>query len=444
MKNKDLIIKDNKIIANCSRASYFPLVIKKANGIYVEDLDGNKYIDMISSACVMNTGYNHDKIIEAVKRQIDQYIHFSNDYFYSEPQVKLGEKLIEKTPGKFRKKVIFGFSGSDAIDSAIKASRSYTKRSKIISFIGAYHGSTYGAISISGIDTNMVSGIGPLLPEVYHLPYPDIREMKDNEREEEFGIRKFNEFIRNFNYYIPKDEVAAIFIEPIAGDLGLIKAPESFVKNLRDFCTDNDILFIVDEIQQGFGRTGKWFCIEHFDVIPDLVVTGKAMGSGLPISAVVGREEVIDSLKIPAQLFTLQGNAVCAISAYKTIEIIDDENLLKNAELIGKYIVLRFLEIKKKSSIIKTVRGYGLSIGVELEDKYKKISSVNIVKKICYRCFEKGIILIYLAGKTLRIQPPLIINEKEAKIAMDIIEEVFSEYEKGKISDEVLNKIQGW
>ncbi len=442
--NEELVKKDSKYIANCSRSSYFSIVAEKAKGVMVEDVEGNKYIDMISSACVVNTGYNHDLVIKAIEDQMSKFIHFSNDYFYTKPQILLSEELSKITPGDYDKKAIFGFSGSDSIDSAIKVARAYTNRPKIISFVGAYHGSTYGAISLSAIDLNMKRKIGPLLPDVFYMDFPNISEKLEEETEEEFSKRKFVEFEKAFKMYIPPEEVAAIFIEPIVGDLGLLPFPKAYVKLLRKFCDENKILFVVDEIQQGFGRTGKWFSIENFNVIPDLIVMGKAMASGLPMSAVVGKSEIIDSLAMPGQLFTLEGNAICTSASLATIDIIKNENLLDRAEKVGEYIKNRFEIISKKSKIISDIRGIGLSIGVELRDKNRIINETDIAKKICYRCFEKGLILIYLGGNTLRIQPPLIISDKEIKTAMDIIEEVFDEYELGNIPDSVLSKIKGW
>lgn len=443
-KSERLISIDEKYIGKSTRASYFPLVADKTKGVKVIDLDGKEYIDMVSSACVVNIGYCHPQIIGAIRDQLDKYIHFANDYFYTEPQVELAKNLTRITPGNFEKKVIFGFSGSDAIDSSIKVARAYTGRSKLISFVGAYHGSTYGAISLSAIDTNMKRNIGPLLPEVFHLEYPNILNKDKNLTEDEFADIEFEKFLKNFDYYIPKEEVAAIYIEPIIGDLGLIKSPKKFIKRLRQFCSDNHILLIVDEIQQGFGRTGKWFSIDHFDVVPDIVVMGKAMASGLPMSAVVGPSEVIDSIPMPGQLFTLQGNALSSVAAIKTIEIIEKDHLLDRAKVLGEYIKDRFKEIQKKSSYISNIRGTGLSIGVDLEDKSNKYSPRDLVKKICYRSFEKGVILIYLAGKTLRVQPPLSITDSEVEKAMDIIEESFNELEEGKIKDDILDKIKGW
>ena len=276
------------------------------------------------------------------------------------------------------------------------------------------------------------------------MDYPNILKKDKSITEDEFADIEFNKFLDHFNYYIPKEEVAAVFIEPIIGDLGLIKPPKKFMKRLREFCNDSHILLIVDEIQQGFGRTGKWFSIEHFDVIPDVVVMGKAMASGFPMSAVMSRSEIIDSIPMPGQLFTLQGNAVASVAAIKTIEIIEKNHLLDRANIVGEYIKERFKKIQRKSSYIGDIRCFGLSIGVDLEDKSGKYSSSDLVKKICYRCFEKGLILIYLAGKTLRVQPPLIINDSEVEKAMDIIEDSFEELEEGKIRDEILDKIKGW
>lgn len=351
---------------------------------------------------------------------------------------------MEITPGQFDKKVIYGFTGSDAIDTAIKLSRSYTGRSKIVSFVGAYHGSTYGAISISAIDLNMKRKIGPLLPDVYHLPYPNLRDKPYNETEEEFSIRKFNEFLEHFKYYIPKDETAAVFIEPIAGDLGLIAAPKKFIELLHEFCKESGILLVADEIQQGFGRTGKWFSIEHFNVIPDLVVMGKAMGSGFPMSAVVGKAEIIDSIEMPGQLFTLQGSAVSAIAALATIEIIKEEDLLIRATNLGKLFVERFNLIAEECDIIEEVRGIGLTIAVEPRDNTGKVDSSDIARKICYRAYEKGLIVIFLGGNTLRIQPPLNMESETAERAMKIFEDVFNDYKLGLIPDSVLKNIKGW
>ena len=440
-----LVSKDEELISKASRASYFPLVMKRGNGSIIEDMDGNKYIDFFSSSAVLNTGHSHPRVVEKIKEQVDNYIHFSNDYMYSQPQIDLAKKLIEITPGNFRKKVCFGLSGSDAVDGAIKLARSFTKRPKIVSFTGSYHGSTYGAISVSAISLSMKRKIGPLLPEVFHLPYPDCFRCQFNGVRDKCNFECFKFIEYAFETYLPSDEVAGIIIEPIAGDLGFVEPPEEYMKKLNEFCKERGILFIVDEVQQGFGRTGRWFSVEHFNIEPDILIMGKSMASGLPSSAVVARSEIVDSLEMPAHLFTVQGNAVCSAAALATIEVIQDEHLIDNATVIGDYIKNRFVEMSRKFDFIGDVRGRGLSIGVELlEDKILKTKDKIGTMKICYRCWQKGVVLIFLSENVLRVQPPLIITMEEAIKAMDIIEEVFEEYDSGSISDEALEVVQGW
>lgn len=444
-KCKEIVSNDENVISKSSRASYFPLVMKKGKGALIEDMDGNQYIDMFSSSAVLNTGHAHPIIVQAIKDQIENYIHFSTDYMYALPQVKLAEKLVEITPGKFKKKVCFGLSGSDAVDGAIKLARSYTVRPKIISFTGSYHGSTYGAISVSAISLNMKRKIGPLLPEIFHLPYPNCFRCEFGQEVSSCKRECFKFFINAFETYIPPEEVAGIIIEPIAGDLGFIEPPIDYMQNLYDFCKKHGILFMVDEIQQGFGRTGRWFSIEHFNIEPDILIMGKSIASGLPLSAIVARAEIIDSLEMPAHLFTVQGNSTCSVAAIATIEVIKKEKLIENANIIGDYIQKRFNSMKDKYSVIGDVRGRGLSIGVELllDKETKEKDKVGTIK-ICYRCWQKGVVLIFLAENTLRVQPPLVISMEEAEKALDIIEETIEEYVNGEIDDEALEVVQGW
>lgn len=441
----DIVQKDSKVISKASRAPYFPLVMKRGRGAIVEDADGNKYIDMFSSSAVLNTGHSHPRVVEAIKSQIENYIHFSTDYMYAEPQVRLAEMLTQITPGDFGKKVCFGLSGSDGNDGAIKLARSYTGRTKIISFIGAYHGSTYGALSLSAISLNMRRKIGPLVPEIYHMPYPDCYRCIFGKSKENCSLECLEYMKMSLLNYIPPEEVAAILIEPIAGDIGFVLPPQRYMEELHSICKENGILFMVDEVQQGFGRTGKWFSIEHFSIVPDVIITGKSIASGLPLSAIIAREEIVDALEMPAHLFTVQGNSTCAQAAIATIEVIKDENLIENSRILGEHIKERFILMKEKYELIGDVRGKGLSIGVELvKDRVIKEKDKEGAIKICYRCWEKGVILIFLAENVLRVQPPLVITKNEADIALDIIEETIKEYVEGRISDEALNVVKGW
>ena len=444
-KSQEIVRRDRKVIAPGSRAHYLPLAIKRGRGATFEDLDGNHYIDFFSSAAVLNTGHSHPKVVEAVRAQLSEYLHFSTDYMYAEPQIKLAEELIRITPVNYEKKVLFGHSGSDAVDGAIKLARAHTKRPIIISFIGAYHGSTYGAISVSAISLNMKRSIGPLLPDTRYMPYPDCYRCQLGLESTYCQLDCMAYLETALKTYIPPDEVAAIIMEPIAGDIGFIEPPQAYMEALQALCRKHGILLIVDEIQQGMGRTGKWFAFEHFGIEPDIIVLGKALGSGLPISAVVARAEYFDALIEPAHLFTLQGNSVCSSAAIATIATIEEEDLIAKAAEMGEYFIARFNEMKLKYPVIGDVRGRGLSIGVELvKDELTKERDPVAAPKIVYECWQKGVVMIYLNTNILRIQPPLVITKAEADKALDIMDQAFDAYTKGLLPDDALSEMRGW
>jgi len=447
-KNKkctEIVDKDKGVIAPFSRVPYYPLVIKSGYGSIVEDIDGNKFIDFLSSAGALNTGHCHPKIVKAIKNQTEQFILYTSSYMYHKPLVDLAQKLIEITPGNFPKKVSFGLSGSDANDGVIKLARAYTGRTKIISFIRSYHGSTYGAISLSAVSLNMARKIGPLLPEVYHMPFPDTYRNPLGGVPEDAGRDCLNYLKYAFENYLPSDEVAAVIIEPIQGDAGLVVPPLEFMEGLYKLCKDNGILFISEEVQQGMGRTGKWFGIEHFGIEPDLIIMAKALASGLPLSALIGRAEIMDSLAAPAHLFTTAGNPVCCAAALATIEVIEEEGLMENAKRLYNIALKRFNTMKKRFPFIGEVRGLGLSIGVDLvKDPLTKERNKEAAAKICYRAWEKGLLLSFFSNSVLRIQPPLVITKEELNRGIDIIEECMVDLEKGLLSDDILEVTKGW
>lgn len=440
-----LVERDAKVYPELARIPYYPLAIKRGRGAIIEDFDGNKFIDMLSSASSLNTGHSHPRIVKALKNQLDDFISYTAAYTYSEPLVLLGEELCKITPGDHEKRVLYGLTGSDANDGMIKLARAYTGKTKIISFIGSYHGSTYGALSLSAISLNMRRKVGPLLPEIEHIRYPDCYRCAFKCKVETCNLECLNDFKIALDTYLPADEIAAIVMEPIAGDAGLVVPPAKYMNAIYKLCKENDILFVSEEVQQGFGRTGKWFCIEHFDIVPDMIVMGKSMASGVPLSAIVARKEITDALGPPAHLFTMSGNALSCTAALETINVIRDEKLMAKSEELGAYVKERFEEMKEKYELIGDVRGIGLSIGVDLvEDRDTRIGNKEAAAKICYRCWEKGIILIFLAAGVLRIQPPLVISKEELDKALDIIEESIIEYLNGQIPDEVLEVAKGW
>jgi 4-aminobutyrate aminotransferase len=442
---KKIVKEDNKVIAPFSRIPYYPLVIKRGYGSTVEDMDGNKFIDFLSSAGTLNTGHCHPKVVEAIKEQTEQYILYTPAYMYHKPLVDLAQKLAEITPGNFSKKVTFGLSGSDANDGAIKLARAYTGRSKVISFIRSYHGSTYGATTLSAVSLNMVRKIGPLLPEIYHMPFPDTYRNPLGGAPQDAGKNCLDYLKYAFANYLPPDEVAAVIIEPIQGDAGLVVPPLDYMQGLYKLCKENGILFVSEEVQQAMGRTGKWFGIEHFNIEPDIIIMAKALASGMPLSALIGRKEIMESLDAPAHLFTTGGNPVCCAAASATIKVIEEEKLMKNAEKLNKIAFKRFTSMKKQFSFIGEVRGLGLSIGVDLvKDPLTKERNREAAAKICYRAWERGLLLSFFSNSVLRIQPPLIITEEEFNKGIDIIEESMSDFKKGLISDDILKVTKGW
>lgn len=434
-RNDAIQKKSDRNVANTQQIPYSPIAFEKGCGALLYDHNGKKYIDFLSSACSANLGHGNKEIAEAVKEQMDNITQYTFAYFNTLPPILLAEKLCELAPGTSEKKVLFSATGSASIDSAIKLARAYTKRKKIISMIGSYHGSTYGSISISALSLNMRRHIGPLLPEVYHFKYPN----KETSWEECIADMELA-----FSTYLPADEVAAIFIEPIAGDMGLVIPPTEWIEALRKICDENGIILISDEIQLGLCRTGKWFCMENYGVEADLYVMGKSVGGGLPLGAVVGKKEIMDSLDAPAHLFTLAGNTTVCAAALKNIEILERIDANKVSVEKGEYLASKFNELRKKYNFIGEIRPMGLSMGVDIIDPKNGKKDPNATAKICYEAFKRGLILIFLNRSTLRVQPPLVIKYEEMDEAIDILDGVMKDFSEGKISDSILDEIKGW
>ena len=415
---------------------YYPMVIKEAKGSIITDLDDNKYIDFCSSASSLNLGSSNEIIIKAIKNQLDKFSQYCIGYIANEQVIEYAKLLASVYPGGIKAKVSFANSGSEANDTAIKFARVYTKRQKIISFINNYHGSTYGAISISGCTNKMRNNMGPFLPEVYMFPFYDI-EMDDEIVEKE----STKQIEQAFESYIPPKEVAAMFIEIVQGDAGILPAHPIFVKKVHNLCKKYGILFIVDDVQHGLFRTGKMFSIEHYDIIPDGIVLGKSLGGGLVGSCFLAKAEIIDEISVPGQVFTLMGNALTSAAGIAAFHIYYSkefqETLKKNIKLLddlGK-------ELKKQQpEMVNKVRNIGMSMGVEINNK----NDSKATFKILFRCYEKGLIMVNLSDNVLRIQPPLNIEEELLKKGFKIINDAIEDYKNDKISDDVLKYKQTW
>lgn len=432
-KNDELLHQEARSLASQSRIKYFDLVIAQGNGALLTDADGKEYIDLLASASSTNTGHCHPSVVQAITQQAQKLIQYTPAYFANQIAAQLSTRLTKLAPMSGPVKLAWGNSGSDANDAIIKFARAYTGRQYIVTFTGAYHGSTYGSLTASGVSLNMTRKLGPLLPGIIKVPYPDPWQKASQETEEQFVERMFAAFKLPFETYLPPDEVACILIEPIQGDGGIIKAPTKHLQKVYEFAHEHGILFAVDEVNQGMGRTGKWWSIQHFELEPDLMSVGKSLASGLPLSAVIGRAEIMEALDAPAHIFTTAGNPLTAAAALATIEIIEKEELLRRSTELGRPAATFFQQAQAKYDFIGDVRMYGLNGGIDIVDPKTKQPSTEIATKIIHRAFELGVIMISLRGNILRFQPPLVITTAQLEQAFAILEQVFSEEAAGKL-----------
>lgn len=431
-------------VAKYQRIPYYPISFQRGDGALLYDYDGKEYIDFLSSASSANLGHGNKEIAEAVYEQMSRITQYTCAYFQMKEPMELAEQLVELT-GRPNMQVSYSTTGSEAIDNAIKVARAYTKRSKLISFTESYHGSTYGSMSISALSLNMRRKMGPLLPEIYHFHYPDPLRFDNTHSKNDCATYCIEEIRYAFEHYLPPEEVAAVFVEPIAGDMGIVVPPKEFIQELYKLCKQHGILFVVDEIQQGMCRTGKWFSIENFDVEPDLIVLGKSVGGGLPLGVVIGEKKIMDALDSPAHLFTMSGNSAVCTAALKSLEILKRENMNEKVQKKGEYLKNKLELLKEKYSIIGEVRGIGLSIGIDLvTDTVSMKKNYDAATKISYQCIKNGLLMIFVGQNSLRIQPPLVITQEQMDKAVSILDNAIEDYCSGKIGDDAFKYTKGW
>lgn len=430
-----LIQEENTYYARSARINYYNLVIDHAHDATLVDVDGNQYIDLLASASAINVGHTNERVVKAISDQAQKLIHYTPAYFHHVPGIELSKRLAEIAPGKSPKMVSFGNSGSDANDAIIKFSRAYTGRQYIVSYMGSYHGSTYGSQTLSGTSLNMTRKIGPMLPSVVHVPYPDLYRRYKGESEHDVAMRYFDAFKAPFESFLPADETACVLIEPIQGDGGIVKAPEEYMQLVYQFCHEHGILFAIDEVNQGLGRTGKLWGIQQYkNIEPDLMSVGKSLASGMPLSAVIGKKEIMQSLDAPAHLFTTAGNPVCSAASLATLDVINDDHLVEKSAKDGAYAKQRFLDMQKRHPLIGDVRMWGLNGGIELvKDPQTKEPANEAATKVIYYAFAHGVVIITLAGNILRFQPPLVIPRQQLDQALQVLDDAFTAVESGKV-----------
>lgn len=426
-KSKDLLALDNEYVP---KAIYnvVPSFINRAEGAIIEDVDGNIFIDLGAGISVVNIGYSNPELIEAVKEQAEKYFHTAYNILKYESYVNVAKKLVDSTPGKFRKKVIFINSGAEAVENAVKLARGYTKKSDIISFEGAFHGRTLLTATLNGRIDPFGLGFGPFPPGIHKLPFAYCYRCAYGLKKESCNLRCAERLDEIIHTITNPNNVAAVILEPIQGTGGFVVPPDDFVLRVKEICEENNILLIADEVQSGFCRSGKMFASEYWQVVPDIIATAKSIAGGLPLGAVIAKAEIMDSIQISGLGGTFGGNPVACVAAEKVIEIMKRDNFAEKSNLIGKITLERFNKMKEKFSIIGDVRGRGSMIGMELvEDRTSKKPNANAVKQILKEAYENGVILLSsgVYKNVIRVSPPLVITENQLNSALNIVEQVF-------------------
>ncbi len=433
-----LLERDARVIANIGRLRFCPVALSRGQGSYLYEENGRKLLDLSASCGPAIAGYGHPQIVEAVARAARDMAGASLLAYPNDEAVSLAEDLLRITPGKGERRVWFGHSGSDANDCAVRVLAAATKRQRFISFIGSYHGNVSGSMGISG-HTAMTHTLPR--PGLVLLPYPDPYR-------EDFSADQVLELLDyQFATTCPPDQVAAVFIEPLMSDGGLIVPPPGFLKALQDRCRKHGIRVVVDEVKVGLGRSGRLHCFEHEGLEPDLVIFGKALGGGLPLSAVVGPAELMNHAPAFA-LQTTAGNPVATAAGRAVLKLIDSEGLTGKAERTGAHLRRELQAVAQKQEMIGDVRGRGLVVGIELvADRGTKAPvPVTTTAKVIYRAWELGALFLYvgLKGNVLELTPPLTLTEQEASQGAAIISQALADVAAGKVSDEAVKPFMMW
>jgi 4-aminobutyrate aminotransferase len=435
---------DAGLIGDAIKLRFYPMAVERGQGSRLWDVEGKEYLDFTAGWAVANTGYSHPRVKQAVIEQLNHTTFAGLISVMHEPALELAEKLVELVPGDFRKKAWFGLSGSDASETVGRLLPLATGKRRMVSFIGAYHGSTAASMAMSAhiAQTQFIGG-----GHVVKVPYPNpYRPPFGNDIGEpaERAVRFLEDYI--FKTICPPDDVAGVIVETVQSDGGDIVPPPQFLPMLADVCRRHDIYLVVDDVKVGMGRTGEMFSFQHFDVTPDVVILGKSLGGGLPLSAVVARQEILDVGPALA-LFTTTGSALSCAAGLATIQAIEQDGLLENARVVGSYLNDQLRDLMDKHPLVGDVRGLGMIQGVELVwDRETKEPAPSEAAKVVYRAFELGLLVFYVGmfSNVLEITPPLILTRAEVDEGVAILDQALSDVEAGKVSDEVVAPYAGW
>ncbi|EJQ12630.1 4-aminobutyrate transaminase [Bacillus cereus BAG3X2-1] len=404
-----------------------PLYVKEARGAIITDVDGNRYIDFAGGIGMQNVGHCHPKVVRAVQKQAETFIHPCFHVTPYENYITLAEKINEKVPGISKKKTMFANSGAEAIENAVKIARKVTGRSKVISFERGFHGRTLMTMSLSTKENPYKAGFGPFVSDMHILPYPYYYRAEEGDSPKEVDSQVIYQF-EKFLEEVSPEKVAAIVMEPVQGEAGFIVPSILFVKRIREICDQYGILMIMDEVQTGFGRTGKWFATEHFQIEPDIITLSKSIAGGLPLSAIVGRADLMD---IPGRGQiggTFAGSPLSCAAGLAVFEIMEEENLVERAQQVGNRIISHLHEMQLKYEVIGDVRGIGAMIAMELvTDRITKEPAKELTLKLIDEFWKNGLISIGagIFDNVLRFLPPLVISNEEIDKGFEIINQSF-------------------
>ena len=421
------VIEQDERYTSPSYTRVYPLVVDCGQGAVLQDVDGNRFLDFTAGIAVCSTGHCHPRVVNAVQQQAARLLHMSGTDFYYEPQRDLARKLATIAPGESPKRVFFSNSGAEAVEAALKLARYHTGRHQVIAFLGGFHGRTMGALSLTASKSIQRRGFGPLIPGVTHLEFPNCLRCPRRPTDGGCCLQTLEQLERLFTHRVAPDEVAAIVVEPIQGEGGYIVPPPEFHERLKKITDQHGILYVADEVQTGMGRTGRMFAMQHWGVEPDIMCLAKGIASGMPLGAMIAREEIM-TWPPGSHASTYGGNPVCCAAALETISLLE-EGLVDHAQRVGAHLMGRLRQLQDRHELIGDVRGRGLMLAVELVRDHATFAPYpEAASDLIQACFERGLLLLTCGQSSLRISPPLVITREHADIAVEILDAALTDW----------------
>lgn len=428
-KSEAMLARKTAVVAR-GISNSVPVFIDQAKGAVLQDVDGNSFIDFGGGIGVQNAGHCAEPVVEAIQKQAEKLIHSCFMVTMYEPYVELAEKMVKLIPGNFAKKAMFVNSGAEAVENAVKIARYATKKQGILTFEGAFHGRTLMTMSLTSKVKPYKFGFGPFAPNVHRVPAAYCYRCYYNSTYPGCGMHCLERIKRFFTADTPPEEIAAMIIEPVQGEGGFIVPPKEFLPGLKAICEQHGLLFIADEVQTGFGRTGKMFAIENWGVEPDLTTVAKSIASGMPLAGVVGKAEIMDAPEPGMIGGTYGGNPLACAAGSATIDYLIEQKLADRANLIGEKVLQRFRAMQDKYAMIGDVRGIGAMVALEIvKDRQTKEPAKEAVAQILSKCAKRGVLLLSAGvyGNIIRLLMPLVITDEQLETGLTVLEEAAAE-----------------